>query len=471
MLALDRSTGVWEDRHFGDFPHLLRAGDVLILNDSRVIPARLFARRRGDPQRDASARQTPQGRIEVLLTEQQSPSEWRALVRPGKKVAVGERLFFSAPDDTAAPSLSAQVIARGEFGERTLRFDPTEDFFDLLDRLGHMPLPPYIHRSDEQEDRERYQTVFARTRGSVAAPTAGLHFTPEMLRQIEQADVEICYVTLHVGLGTFQPVRVERLDQIHLHTERYTLPQETAIAINAARLAGRRVVAAGTTTVRVLEHCATLSAGGTLAPHSGNTQIFLAPGHHFSLGGRPAHQFPLAPIHLAHAGLRLRWPGTHARRLSPRGRSAVPILLLRRLHVHLISRRVVQMPASTKSDKNAKPAIFLLDAMSFIFRAYHAMQRQRPMSTRTGVPTAATYVFVNMINKLRRDFAPEYFAAIFDTSAPVFRDERAKDFTAVRKFNIKTQQFEQVEYGGYKANRTEMPRRPGAADSLYPPLA
>ncbi|MGI8771747.1 MAG: PIN domain-containing protein, partial [Acidobacteriaceae bacterium] len=115
------------------------------------------------------------------------------------------------------------------------------------------------------------------------------------------------------------------------------------------------------------------------------------------------------------------------------------------------------MPASTKSDKNAKPAIFLLDAMSFIFRAYHAMQRQRPMSTRTGVPTAATYVFVNMINKLRRDFAPEYFAAIFDTSAPVFRDERAKDFTAVRKFNIKTQQFEQVEYGGYKANRTEMP--------------
>ncbi|MGI8771746.1 MAG: tRNA preQ1(34) S-adenosylmethionine ribosyltransferase-isomerase QueA [Acidobacteriaceae bacterium] len=283
MLALDRSTGAWEDRHFGDFPHLLRSGDVLVLNDSRVIPARLFARRRGDPQRDLSARQTPQGRIEVLLTEQQSPSEWRALVRPGKKVAVGERLVFSAPDDTAAASLSAEVIARGEFGERTLSFDPTEDFFELLDRLGHMPLPPYIHRSDEQEDRERYQTVFARTRGSVAAPTAGLHFTPQMLRRIEQAGVEIRYVTLHVGLGTFQPVRVERLDQIHLHTERYTLPQETAIAINAARLAGRRIVAAGTTTVRVLEHCATLSADGMLAPHSGNTQIFLAPGHHFRL--------------------------------------------------------------------------------------------------------------------------------------------------------------------------------------------
>jgi S-adenosylmethionine:tRNA ribosyltransferase-isomerase len=273
----------------------LRAGDVLVLNDSRVIPARLFARRQPDSQPESQEAgappQTAPGRIEVLLTEQQSPSEWKALVRPGKKVAVGQRLLFASPDGASAPSLTAEVIDRGEFGERTLRFDPTEHFFDLLDQLGHMPLPPYIRRSDEQEDRERYQTVFARTRGSVAAPTAGLHFTPEMLRELEQAGVEIRYLTLHVGLGTFQPVRVERLDQIHLHTERYTLPPDTAESINAARSSGRRVVAAGTTTVRVLEHCVEQQGAGQhgegqrgdspLAPHSGETSIFLAPGHRF----------------------------------------------------------------------------------------------------------------------------------------------------------------------------------------------
>jgi S-adenosylmethionine:tRNA ribosyltransferase-isomerase len=286
MLTLQRSTGAWADRRFADFPSFLRAGDVLVLNDSRVIPARLFARRQPDLKENGASPQTPSGRIEVLLTEQQSPSEWKALVRPGKKVAVGQRLLFPAPRDPSAPSLTAEVIDRGEFGERTLRFDPTEHFFDLLDRLGHMPLPPYIRRSDEQQDRERYQTVFARTRGSVAAPTAGLHFTSEMLRELEQAGVEIRYLTLHVGLGTFQPVRVERLDQIHLHTERYTLPRETAESINAARSSGRRVVAAGTTTVRVLEHCADQDCAGnpgdnTLAPHSGETHIFLAPGHRF----------------------------------------------------------------------------------------------------------------------------------------------------------------------------------------------
>ncbi len=277
MLALDRSTGSWQDRRFADLPGLLRSGDVLVLNDSRVIPARLFARRQGD----AAARQTPHGRIEVLLTEQRGPSEWRALVRPGKKIMVGERLIFSPPDGATTASLTAEVIDRGDFGERTLRFEPADDFFDSLDRLGHMPLPPYIHRSDEREDRERYQTIFAKTRGSVAAPTAGLHFTSGMLQRIEEAGVEIRYVTLHVGLGTFQPVRVERLDQIHLHTERYTLPQETAASINAARSSGRRIVAAGTTTVRVLEHCATQHADGLLAPHSGETAVFLSPGHRF----------------------------------------------------------------------------------------------------------------------------------------------------------------------------------------------
>lgn len=281
MLALDRSTGAWTDRRFTDLPHLLRAGDVLVLNDSRVIPARLFAQRQRNSEGDAVTAQTSHRPIEVLLTEQQSLSEWKALVRPARKVAVGERLVFLSPDHTPAPHLAAEITACGEFGERTLRFDPTEHFFPLLDRLGHIPLPPYIHRPDEQADRERYQTVFAKTRGSVAAPTAGLHFTSEMLRRIEQTGVEIRYITLHVGLGTFQPVRVDRLEQIHLHTERYTLPAPTAESINAARFDGRRVVAVGTTTVRVLEHCASLSSDGTLAPHSGETHIFLAPGHRF----------------------------------------------------------------------------------------------------------------------------------------------------------------------------------------------
>jgi S-adenosylmethionine:tRNA ribosyltransferase-isomerase len=277
MLSLDRLTQAWQDRGFSDLPELLQPGDVLVLNNSRVIPARLFARREGDPKTDGA----PQGRIEVLLTEQQDPSQWKALVRPARKVPVGTRLLFSPPGEGAAPLLTAEVIDRGEFGERTLRFDVTERFFEALDQIGHMPLPPYIHRADEQQDRERYQTVFAQARGSVAAPTAGLHFTSEMLRRLEADGVEICYVTLHVGLGTFQPVRVERLDEIRLHTEHFTLPAQTASRINDAKAERRRVVAAGTTTVRVLEHCAAVSAGGTLNPIAGATGIFLSPGHRF----------------------------------------------------------------------------------------------------------------------------------------------------------------------------------------------
>jgi S-adenosylmethionine:tRNA ribosyltransferase-isomerase len=221
--------------------------------------------------------------MEVLLIEEFAPQEWKALARPGKKVQLGERLFFP-PEGPAL--LEAEVIARGEFGERTLRFAPVPDFFAVLDTLGEMPLPPYIHRERQHtlpEDRERYQTVYAAERGSVAAPTAGLHFTPQVLDAIRERGVEIAYVTLHVGLGTFQPVRVERLDEIRLHRERYTLPAETANAVNRARAEGRRIVAAGTTTVRTLEHCATLAPGQPLAPHSGQTEIFISPGFSFQL--------------------------------------------------------------------------------------------------------------------------------------------------------------------------------------------
>ena len=262
MLTLDRRTGALADRHFRDLPSLLREGDLLILNDTRVFPARVYATRAGAA-----------GRIEVLLTEQRSAWEWKALVRPGRKVHIGTRLIFSE-------AMEAEVTAEGDFGERTLRFSPIPDFNAVLDRIGHIPLPPYIARPDATKDRSRYQTVYARERGSVAAPTAGLHFTDDVLSAIRARGVEIAHVTLHVGLGTFQPVRVESVADIQLHSERYTLPADTAEALARARAEGRRIVAAGTTTVRTLEHCAAI---GRLTPHSGRTSIFLSPGHRFQL--------------------------------------------------------------------------------------------------------------------------------------------------------------------------------------------
>jgi S-adenosylmethionine:tRNA ribosyltransferase-isomerase len=264
MLILDRQSGAWQDSCFDQLPTLLKTGDVLVLNDSRVIPARLFGVRPGKGD----------GKVEVLLTEQVNDWEWRALTRPARRMPVGQQLTFG--DDL----LQATVTAAGEFGERLLRFAPVDEFFARLDALGHIPLPPYIRRQDQALDRERYQTVFARQRGSVAAPTAGLHFTPQVLEQIRARGVVIAPLTLHVGLGTFQPVRVPEVEEIHLHSERYTLPEETAHAVSQALREGRRVVAAGTTTVRTLEHCARI---GRLEPHSGATSIFLSPGDQFQV--------------------------------------------------------------------------------------------------------------------------------------------------------------------------------------------
>ena len=303
MLAMDRAGGTLRDTHFAEFSSLLNPGDLLVLNDSRVIPARLYARRTLRREREK-----PTGRIEVMLTESiasqklgapsipRSSAEWvgdhepqpasgenlwRALVRPGRKVAIGEILEFPSPSGTV--ELEAEVLERGEFGERLLEFKPVDDFFAVLDRIGHMPLPPYIHRDDAQADRERYQTVYSHARGSVAAPTAGLHFTPRILDALTVRGVEIARVTLHVGLGTFAPLRVESLDEVHLHRERYTLSAEAAEAINRAKAEGRRIVAAGTTTVRTLEHCALAAAGASLQPHSGETDIFISPGFEFRL--------------------------------------------------------------------------------------------------------------------------------------------------------------------------------------------
>jgi len=299
MLVLDRATGALRDDLFANLPNLLQPGDLLILNDSRVLPARLFATRGGARTQHNSPQ--PSGLIEILLTEQiedpaqSGENQWRALVRPARKVQIGETLSFfqtntATGENNSVPVLTAEVLAAGAFGERTLRFAPVEDFHATLARIGHMPLPPYIHRDqsaqpDTEEDRERYQTVYSRLPGSAAAPTAGLHFTPEVLAALRARGVEIQYLTLHVGLGTFQPVRVSRLADIRLHAERYTLPAATAQALNRALREGRRIVAAGTTTTRTLEHIAAQAPSGPLhlEPHSGSTSIFLAPGHRFRI--------------------------------------------------------------------------------------------------------------------------------------------------------------------------------------------
>ena len=299
MLTLSRDTGDFADHLFTDLPQLLTPGDLLVLNDSRVLPARLYATRAGLHTQHNSPQ--PSGLIEVLLTEHlpspEGHNDWLALVRPAKKVQPGEILHFrdSLPSGPLAldpgPLLSATVLATGDFGERTLRFAPAPDFVSVVERIGHMPLPPYIHRDKHQpdttEDRERYQTVYSHQSGSAAAPTAGLHFTPEILSALIACSVEIAYITLHVGLGTFQPVRVEDTRDIRLHSEPYTLSAETALALNNAYRANRRIIAVGTTTTRTLEHLARsfesthgpLSPANPLAlqPHSGSTSLFLSP--------------------------------------------------------------------------------------------------------------------------------------------------------------------------------------------------
>jgi S-adenosylmethionine:tRNA ribosyltransferase-isomerase len=289
MLVMDRATGSLRDESFSDLPSLLAPGDLLVLNESRVIPARLYARRTLRREREK-----PSGRIEVMLTEPAGENEWRALVRPGRKVAIGERLIF--PDAKGASALEAEVLERGQFGERLLRFEDVDDFFAVLERIGHMPLPPYIRRDDAEADRERYQTVFSRERGSVAAPTAGLHFTPQMLDALGAKGVEIARVSLHVGLGTFAPLRVERVEDVRLHRERYTLSAAAAEAANRAVREGRRIVAVGTTVVRTLEAAAAAAQQtreGELRPHSGETDIFISPGYEFRLVGALLTNFHL----------------------------------------------------------------------------------------------------------------------------------------------------------------------------------
>jgi S-adenosylmethionine:tRNA ribosyltransferase-isomerase len=297
MLHLERASGAWRDRAFREFPDLLRPDDLLVLNNTRVFPARLFGRRSGARAQPVSARNPAakeflRGEVEVLLTRQVAEGEWQALVRPGRKIGVGERLSFGEGIEGRL-ELEAEVIARGEFGERTLRFAPVEDFFAAVERLGHVPLPPYIARADAPADRERYQTVYARERGSVAAPTAGLHFTPQILDSIRGRGIESAEVTLHVGLGTFQPVHVERVEGHKMHGEAYSISGQAAEQLDRARAAGRRVVAVGTTTVRTLEHAALENPEGRIEPGSREADLFIYPGFSFRVVGALLTNFHL----------------------------------------------------------------------------------------------------------------------------------------------------------------------------------
>jgi S-adenosylmethionine:tRNA ribosyltransferase-isomerase len=294
LLHLDRATGKICDRGFRDFADLLRPDDLLVFNNTRVFPARLYGRRSGAKSRlispqNPAARDFLKGRIEVLLTRQfsEAPNEWECLVRPGRKMGVGEQLFFGERNE-----LQAEVVARCGFGERHIRFKPVADFFSIVEAIGHVPLPPYIDREDQAADRERYQTVYARERGSVAAPTAGLHFTSEIVQDIRARRIETTEITLHVGLGTFQPVRVERVEDHHLHPEAYSISTAAAQNVNAALEAGRRIVAVGTTTVRTLEHAAQVGNGKVEAGRK-EADIFIYPGHKFGVVGALLTNFHL----------------------------------------------------------------------------------------------------------------------------------------------------------------------------------
>ena len=290
MLHLVRQSGGWRDRHFRNLPDLLRPDDLLVVNNTRVFAARLYGRRSGQraqpvSPRNPAARGFLHGRVEVLLTRDLGNREWEALVHPGRKIGVGERLFFGDNE------LEAEVVGRGTFGERRLRFRPVPDFFQRIERLGHVPLPPYIGRPDRPEDRARYQTVYARESGSVAAPTAGLHFTPEVLDRIRERGVEMAEITLHIGLGTFQPVRVERVENHKMRSEWFSISNDAATRINRALEQGRRVVAVGTTTVRTLEFAACET--GRVKPGRGEANLFIYPGFRFRVVGALLTNFHL----------------------------------------------------------------------------------------------------------------------------------------------------------------------------------
>ena len=258
LLVYDRKTGKSEDRVFCDIKEYLRPGDVLVINNTKVLPARMYAYTKNG------------GRVEVLLLKRQNYTDWEVLVRPGKKAKEGTELVVSE-------ELSLTVRSRTPTGERVVEFHFDGVFEDILSRVGSMPLPPYIH--EKLKDKDRYQTVYCKTDGSAAAPTAGLHFTKELLAEIKAMGVQVAEVLLHVGLGTFRPVKEEDLTHHVMHSEYYCVSEEAADIVNAAKREGRRVIAVGTTSVRTLETVA--DEKGMLRPCSGDTSIFIYPPYKF----------------------------------------------------------------------------------------------------------------------------------------------------------------------------------------------
>lgn len=262
LLVLHKDTGEIKHKHFRDITQYLQKGDTLVLNDTRVIPARLFGVKKGTG-----------AKVEILLLKRIDRDTWETLVRPGRKLKENVEVVFGNGE------LEAQVIERTPSGGRIIRFVYDGIFEEILDKLGNMPLPPYIHA--QLEDKERYQTVYSRVQGSAAAPTAGLHFTPALMEKIKQMGVNMAFVTLHVGLGTFRPVAVEDIEAHQMHSEYYDVTPETAKMINDTKARGNRLFVVGTTSVRTLESAA--HANGLVQPGSGWTDIFIYPGCEFKV--------------------------------------------------------------------------------------------------------------------------------------------------------------------------------------------
>jgi S-adenosylmethionine:tRNA ribosyltransferase-isomerase len=282
MLLVDRATGAMEDRFFREFVEFLRGDELVVLNNVRVLPARLFGWRSGARAQPPGAKNSAreeflQTQIEVLLVRRLEANTWEALVRPGRKIPVGERIIFGEGE------LEARVESRGDYGLRVLHFSAREGFEESLNRLGHIPLPPYIKRQDDLSDRERYQTVYASHGSAVAAPTAGLHFTLEILQNLKIRGIELAEITLEVGLGTFEPLRTERVEDHKIHTESYEIPEAAAASIERARREKQPVLAVGTTVVRALEDAAEKQSarGAVISPGKAQAEIFLYPGKPF----------------------------------------------------------------------------------------------------------------------------------------------------------------------------------------------
>lgn len=271
LMVLNRNDGTIQHRHFYDILEYLNPGDCLVMNNSKVLPARLLG-----------VKEQTGVKVEFLLSKRQEGDLWETMVRPGRRLHPGDVVIFSEN-----PRLSAQILSYGQGGTRIVRFDYERDkenparFMELLEQFGRIPLPPYIERESDEEDRERYQTVYCKEEGSVAAPTAGLHFTREILNQAKDKGVKLAYVTLHVGIGTFRPVKCQQVEDHKMHFEEYFIEEETAQIINQTKASGGRIISVGTTSTRTLESAAT--SEGILLPGHGNTGIFIYPGYQFKL--------------------------------------------------------------------------------------------------------------------------------------------------------------------------------------------